>query len=111
MRHPTHTPRLADANPNLESQLLRNHYAAKRVDFIWDQRRVRRLRDFMRTDDHFLAAMLNMEYKQFEGMVYRNGRVTGPAAAMLTMLEHSIMGEVAYDTVELFPLGGQNDGS
>ena len=83
------------------SHLIDQHYESLGLKKLWNERRIKRLVNFMRITKRDLASLVNMPYNIFIQM-NNSGQVTGPAALMLTILEHQVMGDFAPDTVNVW---------
>lgn len=103
-------PRVPDKDPSPAGLAITQHYANLGVKKLWNQDRVKRLKNFMRVDDHFLAAMLNMPYAIYEKQLRDRNVITGSAALLLCIIEDFLMGEFVNDTVKVFDIPGMTDG-
>ena len=95
-------PRLKNpGNTQVFSHIIDQHYEALGIKKIWDERRVKRMANFMRITRRDLASLINMPYNIFNQMILQ-GNISGPAALMLTIIENQVMGEFAPDTINIW---------
>ena len=105
-----HSPRVPDKNPSPASHTISQHYASLGLKKLWNQDRVKRLRDFMRVDNHFLAALINMPHGRFEQHLRERNVISGPSALLVCMVEDFLMKVFVNDTVSVFDFDWKNDG-
>jgi hypothetical protein len=83
------------------SKIIDTHYEISSIRNMWTTERVNRLAKMLNFTLGEISSILAHPHKDFMAKLKKR-QLSGPACVLLTLIEHTMLGELLGDTVDIF---------